>query len=346
MGNTNEGKILVIDDEEVICRLIKDSLTQKGYSVTTTLDAKSGLKAAQQNGFDVILVDLRLPDMDGLTVVKQIKEFAHEGFYTVVIIITGYPSFDTVQESLRLGVFDYVAKPFELEELTFTIKRAVDFQRLSLENKRLMEHISQENITLEKRLSERTEDLRASYLNTVKALVQALEARDYYTYCHSENVTKYAVMIAQEMGLSNEEINDIKEACELHDLGKISIQDRILNKPGKLSPEEWKEVKLHPSKSAEILEPLKFLNGITALVRQHHERYDGKGYPNGLKQEEIKIGARIMALADAFDAMTSQRPYRKRPLSKEEAVLEIKKNAGTQFDPRVVEAFLKIVDKL
>jgi HD-GYP domain-containing protein (c-di-GMP phosphodiesterase class II) len=153
-------------------------------------------------------------------------------------------------------------------------------------------------------------------------------------------------MIAREMQLSVKEIDEIRSACELHDLGKIGVHDYILAKSEKLTAEEWEEIKLHSLKSANILMPFNFLDGVVDLVRQHHERYDGTGYPDGLKGEAIKLGARIMAVADAFDAMVSKRPYREQPFTKQEAIEEIKKNSETQFDPEVVKAFLRIVDKL
>lgn len=346
----NEGNILVIDDEEVICNLIRDALTEKGYSVITFQDAKRGIEAVKKNSFDAILVDLKMPEINGLSILKEIKPRLTGN---IMIMITGYPSFETVRDSLHLGAFDYISKPFNLDELFFTIGRAVTFHRLSVENERLMEQLNEENVILEKKVLERTRDsrdlyqqLQKTYMQTIKALAQAIDAKDHYTHGHSEKVTKYALMIAQEMGLKSEEIEEIKEACELHDLGKIGIHDYILTKPGKLTLEEWEEVKLHSLKGAEILEPLDFLDGVIDLVRQHHERHDGKGYPYKLTGEQIKIGARIMAVADSFDAMISERPYREKPLSKEEAIEEIKKNSGTQFDPKVIGAFLGIIDKI
>jgi len=346
----SEGNILVIDDEEVICNLIRDTLTDKGYSVAVNQDAKSGIETVKQNSFDVIFVDLKMPEIDGLTMLERIKQLDSDN---TVIMITGYPSFETVRESLHLGAFDYITKPFNLEELIFTIRRAISFRRLNLENKRLMEQLAQENIILEEKVLERTKDLRnlyqelqATYLRTIKALAQTIDARDHYTHSHSENVTKYAVTIAQEMKLSAKEVDEIRQACELHDLGKIGIHDYVLDKPAKLTSQEWEEVRLHSLKGAEILESLKFLNGIIELIRQHHERYDGKGYPYGLKGESIHLGARIIAVADAFDAMISERPYREKPFTKQEAIEQVKKNSGTQFDPQIVEEFLKIVDKL
>jgi putative nucleotidyltransferase with HDIG domain len=197
-----------------------------------------------------------------------------------------------------------------------------------------------------KNLTRLYEDLRATYLRTIKVLAQAIDARDHYTHSHSENVAKYAVAIAQELGLSAKEIENIREACELHDLGKIAIQDNILGKEGTLTDEEWEKIKRHPANGASILEPLTFLKDVIELIRQHHEHYDGLGYPQGIKGEEIFLGARIIHLADAYESMRSVRSYRKTPFSKQEAILEIKENSGTQFDPRVVGAFLRIVDKL
>jgi putative nucleotidyltransferase with HDIG domain len=183
-------------------------------------------------------------------------------------------------------------------------------------------------------------------MRTIKALAQAIDARDHYTHSHSENVAKYAAAIASQMGLSAREIESISEACELHDLGKIGIGDDILTKPTSLTPQEWVQVKRHPVIGAQILEPLTFLNEVIDLVRQHHEHYDGSGYPEGRRGEDILLGARIIHLADAYETMRSARSYRPVPFSKEEAIVEIKRNSGGQFDPGAVEAFLRIVDRL
>jgi len=231
---------------------------------------------------------------------------------------------------------------------------------MQAENQKLIEELKERNATLEKqniilakRIEESTKnltqlyaDLRSTYMRTIKALAQAIDARDHYTHSHSENVAKFAVAIAQEMGLSAREIETIGEACELHDLGKIGIEDNILGKDAALSEEEWEQIKRHPVIGAKILEPLTFLNDVTELIRQHHEHYDGSGYPEGRRQEDILLGARIIQLADAYESMCSARSYRKVPLSKEEAIQEVKKNSGKQFDPKVVEVFLRIEDKL
>ena len=206
----------------------------------------------------------------------------------------------------------------------------------------LKEFVSRASVAIENaRLHRRLQDM---YLNTIKALAAAIDARDHYTRYHSEHVTEYSVSIARQMGLPEEHVQKIREAAQLHDLGKIGIHDQILVKVGKLTEEEWTEIKQHTLKGAEILEPLGFLDGVVKIVKYHHERYGGGGYPAGLSGEEIPIGARIIAVADSFDAMVSERPYRK-ARGYNEAVTELKKCAGGQFDPSVVEAFLKVLGR-
>ncbi|MBI3332757.1 MAG: HD-GYP domain-containing protein [Candidatus Omnitrophica bacterium] len=205
------------------------------------------------------------------------------------------------------------------------------------------------NIRLEGKVADRTTSLEAihqklqqTYLETVTALVESMSAKDLYLFGHSHNVAAYAVAIADELGLSKQRIERLRQGCELHDLGKIAIPDSILTKPGPLTPEEMEIVKQHPVWGARILEPLTFMKDITEMVHQEHERWDGSGYPKGLKGEQIRLEARIIAVADALDAMTSERPYRQR-VSLEEAAAEIKSCAGAQFDSKVVEATLKAI---
>jgi len=215
-----------------------------------------------------------------------------------------------------------------------------DFTRRHLET--LKEFADQAAIAIDNARSH--QQLRKVVLNTIKALAVSIDQRDHYTSCHSENVARYAVAIAREMNLSEEKIEKIEHAAQLHDIGKIGVKDDILSKPGKLTSAEWREIKSHTSKGAEILKPLEFLNGIVEIVKQHHERSDGKGYPDGRKAKNTHIGARIMAVADSFDAMISARPYRP-AMSRKVAINEIKRSSGIMYDPQVVDAFLRAIAK-
>jgi len=189
--------------------------------------------------------------------------------------------------------------------------------------------------------SKHFEEIHQNYFNTIHALVRAIEARDPYTRGHTERVTKYAVEFGRSLKLPESQIEILRYASEVHDVGKISIPDFILNKPGKLTPSERAMIELHPVKGAEMLEPLEFLNPAIPIVRHHHERYDGTGYPDGLEKDDIPLLSRILACADSFDAMTSERPYRRRKLNIEQAIMEIKNNFGSQFDPRIAQRFIR-----
>jgi HD-GYP domain-containing protein (c-di-GMP phosphodiesterase class II) len=221
-------------------------------------------------------------------------------------------------------------------------------KKLTSQDMRLLESVGNElGVAIDnKKLAE---NLEGVYLSTILTLTDMVEAKDHYTRSHSDEVARYAVMTAKEMDLPEDNIEQIRMASQLHDLGKIAVSDLILLKEGKLTDKEWEEIKKHPEKAVEILKPLHFLhgdNGVLEYIRSHHERFDGKGYPNGYKEGEIKLGARIMSVADSYHAMTSARPYRKKALTPDEAKEELRRNAGKQFDPDVVEAFLKALEKM
>lgn len=346
----SQGEILVIDDEQIIRSLLEDFLVGEGYSVTTCEDGEEGFQEAMKKEFDLLMMDVNLPGDDGIKITEHIKKMDPD---TIVIIMTGTAIPETINDALRVGAFDYITKPFEIEKIAFAVKRAMNERRLKQTNKRLLKELAAQNRGLEEKVEERTERLtevyehvQEVYIRVIRTLVSAIEAKDAYTSSHSENVAKYSVIIAKEMGLSQAQIELIEKAAYLHDIGKIGIYDSVLNKPGKLTDEEFELVRQHPLKAKEILEPLDFLEVAIELIMQHHERYDGKGYPNGLKGEEISLGARIMGVADAYDAMVSGRQYRKRAFSNDDALIEIQRNKGTQFDPKVVEAFERCFPKI
>lgn len=353
----NTYRILLINNEEAISRYMRDELTIKGgYAVSLEYNYRGGVETLRRVGFDIVIVKFGMPDTNGPAFLKELKGIDPD---CIIIVLVDEAKPQLLRELYKLGAYDFIGKPINLEKLFFLIKKGVDLRTLMLAHHKLVEGLQEHNSSLQKqntllarRIEESTknltrlyEDLRQTYMRTIKVLAQAIDARDHYTHSHSENVARYAVAIAEQMHLSANDIALIRDACELHDLGKIGVEDSILGKSTSLTVEEWNQIKRHPQAGAQILEPLTFLNGVIDLIKQHHEHYDGSGYPEGRSAEDILLGARIIHVADAYEAMSSPRSYRKVPLTKEEAILEIKKNSGTQFDPKVVEAFLKIVDR-
>jgi putative two-component system response regulator len=351
----SKKKILLICDDLDSCRYIqKELLSQGEYLVTLTEAPKEGLELFRQNSFDLVIFKPHVLDLNSLGLIKDLKNVDPD---CVIVAFLNEDRPEVIEHLFNLGVYDFITKPVNSDKLFFSVKKGIGLHNLLVANRRFTQGLKEgntslekQNIMLAKRIEDSTrnltrlyEDLRSTYMRTIKVLAQAIDARDHYTHSHSENVAKYATAIAMKMGFSAKEVEVIRQACELHDLGKIGIEDSILMKPGALSDEEWIQIRRHPIIGAQILEPLTFLNDVIDLVRQHHEHYDGQGYPEGRKGEDIFLGARIINLADAYEAMTSARSYRKTPLTKEEAIEEIKKNSGTQFDPKVVEVFLEIL---
>lgn len=278
----------------------------------------------------------------------------------VFLAVVSTINLELLEELLKEGFIDYLQRPFKERDVYFKIRKALIISEskrrlIYLEQfmeERLGEFKKQKDI-LEERLDKSTHhlsrlysDLQETYLGVIRTLAQALDSRDHYTHSHSQNVARIAREIALEMGLPLETVKVIEEAGYLHDIGKISVDDSILHKVEKLTPEEWEKIRQHPEDGAKILGPLDFLGEAIEIVRQHHERFDGKGYPRGYKGDQILLGARILMLADSYEAMRSQRPYRRRAYTKQEVVEEIIRNKGKQFDPQVVEAFLRAMERL
>lgn len=349
-------KILVINHDDTILSYLKRELNLRGYGVSIAYSASSALQDLRNVTFDTIITRFGMPDMEARELIKQIKDVDPDA---VIITILEEMDPEILSNCLGLGIYEFLSKPLDIEKLVFVVKKGMELHAILLSNRRLLQSIEEQkeslkkqNILLNKRIEELTksstrlyESLHVTYMRTIKALAQTIDARDHYTHSHSENVSRYAVRIAEAMQLSTHEVEMIRQACELHDIGKIGVHDKILSKETILTPEEREQIKLHPLKGAQILEPLNFLEGVIELVNQHHEHYDGSGYPFGHKKDEIPLGARIIHVADAYDAMTSARAYRKIPFTKSQAVEEVKKQSGIQFDPKVVSAFLKVVDE-
>lgn len=319
--NEERVQILIVDDEADMREYLSDALKEEGYEVNTAEDGGKALEQIRMFNFHIAIIDIRIPGTSGLEVLHYVKK---SGLETMVIMMTGHASLETAVEALREGAYDYLIKPFPVEKLLSVLKRGVREQRLARENARL------------------NDKLKRTYIEVMISLATVIDAKNHRTRHHSQQVTRYTLIISEELKLPREEKQMLGKAASLHDIGKIGISDPILTKTGPLNNEEWAQIKSHPTRGAEILSPLKFLNEIIPLIRHHHERYQGSGYPDGLRGEDIALGAHIISVADAFDAMTSERPYR-RALSQEKALLEIEAGLGDQFDPQIGELFITAI---
>ncbi|MFH1926022.1 MAG: HD domain-containing phosphohydrolase [Chloroflexota bacterium] len=324
-------RILIVDDEESVRKLLNNKLTIDGYRCHEASSARQALYELHHNKVDLVMLDIKMPAKSGIELLPEIKLGYPD---TSVIMVTALADMQTAIRCMKQGAYDYVIKPFELDEITISVARALEKRRLELENKEYQQH-------LEKKVAEQANKIRASFLNAITALVYALEAKDAYTSGHSQRVAQLSAAIARQLNLPRSQINQLKLAGLLHDVGKIGVQESVLNKPGRLTEEQFELVKLHPEIGEHILSPIVNSTEILDAVRSHHEHYNGKGYPDGLKNGEISLGARILAISDAYEAMTSERPYRA-SMSADAALNEIENNKGTQFDPEIADTFTRI----
>lgn len=476
-GRNEDVHLLVVDDEKSISDIVGQYLRMKGYVVSCAGSANAAIDIIKQNTIDLVLSDIKMPGMSGVELLKWVREFNRS---LPVLVTTGFPTLDTAIEALKLGAFDYLTKPFHLEELAEKIKRALINKQLEEENLLFSRLVSLHEVTKilastlqlselnhkaldfsvkiakadggclmffdeasQLLLSETTDrhprefwdqaaftaasrwvaeneepmvvesgevkpfkdfpdlpdnishyiafplrtpqrtlgvlnlvrmrdkhpfsnvdleiinvlasqasisienvrlyqNIRDNYLKTVRGFALAVEAKDRYTHGHSENVMKYTVVLAKHLGLPDAELENVKYAGLLHDIGKIGVSELILNKPGRLTPSEFDEIKKHPSLGANIIADVPFLRPLVPMVLHHHEFYDGNGYPSGIKGDQIPFGARILAVADAYEAMTSDRPYR-RSLSQQTALEILSSGKSKQFDPHIVDIFQEIL---
>ncbi len=326
-----QGVILLVDDEELIRRLLYKKLSAEGYRCEQAANAEQALEKLKEDSIELVILDIKMPEKSGVELLPEIKAKYPD---TAVIMATAVSDANVAINCMKAGAYDYVTKPFNLDEVSFSVERALEKRRLELENQDYQQH-------LEQRVEEQAQKIRTSFFNAVTALAYALEAKDIYTSGHSQRVTEVSVAIAKHLGLPKETIEKIRLAGLVHDIGKIGVREVVLNKPGSLSEEEYEHVRLHSETGEHILTPIVGDEEILKAVRHHHERYDGNGYPDGLKGEQIPLLARIIAVADTFDAMTSERPYRK-ALTEEAACAEVERGRGTQFDPKAADAFLEV----
>ncbi|PZR17661.1 MAG: two-component system response regulator [Archangium gephyra] len=329
-------RFLIVDDDPTITEALAKIVTVLGYEAVVFSDPR---EAAVVREFDLVITDFMMPHMSGIELLRALRQHQPDA---VRLLITAANDFKVAMQAVNEGeVFRLVAKPWSLADLRSAITQAVEYYRLVQENKRLNREIAERNAaltklnaTLEQQVTERTNGL-------LEGMIRALDYRDTETQWHSWRVARFTRRIAEQMGISGDELLHIEQGALLHDIGKIGVRDAILLKPGPLTPDEWAEMKKHPELGFRMLKNIEYLQPAAQIVYQHQEKWNGLGYPRGLKGEEITIGARLFCIADTMDAICSDRPYRKGS-TLEVAITEIGRLAGTQFDPGAVAVFQSI----
>ena len=332
------ARILIVDDELSIRNLLAEFLATCGYETTGAADGFSALAMLEKQTPDLVLSDVRMPGMTGLELLTAIvNRYPDVG----VLLLTACEDLTLAVNAMRIGALNYLLKPFRLQEIAHSVDEALTRKRNDIERARRLQ-------ILEATVDERNAELRvmldrlhdASEI-TLEALVSALDAREHETQAHSKRVSEYTLYLAREMEVEGATLDVFRRGAMLHDIGKIGISDSILLKPGKLTVSEWAEIQRHPEIGFGILHGIEALRPASDIVLSHHERYDGTGYPQGLRAHQIPLGARIFAVMDCYDVITSDRPYRK-AASYEAARLEIMRSSGSQFDPEVVDRFVQV----
>lgn len=333
------SSILVVDDEPIIRELVRRWLSEAGYDVTVASGADEALDLARDQPFDVVVSDVRMPVHDGCWLTDRLK---HQHPTTAIIIVTGMGGVETAIRTLRLGVQDYLVKPIEREALMEAVERGLQWHASEVEQKREYQRLENEVHSRRSQLSETIATLQVTSSAAVDALLRLLTLHDAPAYDHATRVAALSTRLAEALGYDDDVITHVKVGALLHDLGKMAVGVSVLTKPERLSPAEREMIMRHPSLGAEIISHVPFMKSAAAIVEAHHERWDGAGYPNKLRATEIPLGARIVMVADTFDALTYDRPYQD-VLSPDAALEEIQRCRGTQYDPEVVDAITALM---
>ena len=334
-------KVLVVDDEPSVCKFLKEALRPVAASVTEANTVEKALELIAGSDYDVVLLDVFLPGTSRMDLLKIAQQSEWD---LALILISGSPSVEIVVNAFRGQAADFLVKPFSTRDLVACV--AKNYERLVNRREARTYQISLENSILRRtrELEQALWQVEENDQVTLEALVAALDAREHETYAHSFRVRAYTICLAQQLGYPPAQFAVLEQAALLHDIGKIAVSDTILLKPGKLTAEEWAEMRKHSVAGSQILSRIPFLRSAALIVHHHHERYDGSGYPDNLAGDSIPLGSRVFALADTLDAMTSDRVYRKAP-GLPAAREEIQRCSGGQFDPRIVEVFLAISEE-
>lgn len=342
-----KAKILVADDDSLVRATVSRILELFGHEVVSVTDGKFVGEVIDQS-FDVVLLDINMPGMDGFETIESLNRLAYD---IPVIFLTGAGSMDHVMKAINLGAYDFLTKPIEdLDIFNVKIRRAIEkrmFIRREFEYKKELEDdVRLKAAELEKRnklLRVYSNSLENATVQLMTSLQNAMEEKDFYTAGHTMRVTEYAVLLGLAMEVSEEDLVILRRAAQFHDIGKLVIDLSCIQKPGKLTEEEWGLIKKHPVVGANIIKPLGFMDREHFLIRHHHERMDGKGYPDGLVADDLDILTRILIVVDSYDAMTSKRNYR-RNMGMGEAVFELNRCSGSQFDSQCVEVFSQALE--
>jgi putative nucleotidyltransferase with HDIG domain len=353
-----EHTVLFVDDEVNILRAVQRLLRHEPCRVLTASRGSEALGLLANDAAQVVVSDQRMPEMSGVELLSVIRERHPDA---VRMMLTGYTEMNVAVEAINRGeIYRLITKPWNDEELKATLRQAFDHHDLKSEIRRLNQVTREQNLKLQdmnrtleakvrdrtKQLADKNQELRIGYVQTIRALAEAVDAKDSYTRGHSERVGVYASKLGRELGLQRELIERIYISGLLHDVGKIGIPDRIITKPDRLTPEEYEEIKRHPEIGARILQPVAFLADVVPCVRHHHEWYDGStsGYPARLVGDQIPLPSRIILVADTLEAMTSDRPYRK-GMNLDRVIEELRRFSGTQFDPLCVDSMLLLLER-
>ena len=328
-------RCLVVDDEPRLRQVLVHLMQNDGFSCREASNGAEALEILQYEPVPLVLSDMRMPKMDGIELLRQVRARYPD---TALVMITAVADVEVAVSCLAMGAMDYLTKPFHLEEVRARVSQALEKRRLIIENRDYQER-------LEDRVAVQARRLEELFLASVQSLAEALELKDPYTRGHSVRVSHFSSAIARTMQLDTDIVRQIELGGQVHDIGKIGVREAVLNKPGKLTAEEYAHIMTHPMLGWRILAPLLGDAPLALnIVRSHHERWDGRGVPDALARASIPLEARIASVADSFDAMTSGRPYRGAQLSFDEALVEVRRCSGTQFDPDIVGAFIQAVE--
>jgi len=320
---------LIVDDEQRLRQVLTHLMRRDGFRCIEASNGAEALDQLRRHSVSLVLTDLRMPRMDGMELLQQVRTFHPD---VAVVMITAVPDVQAAVTCLGMGAMDYLTKPFHLEEVRARVAQAMDRRRLILENRDYQEQ-------LKLRVAAQASRLEQMFFAGVQALAEALELKDPYTRGHSVRVSQYSSILARALKLDHDVVRQIELGGHVHDIGKIGVREAVLNKTEKLTDEEYEHIMIHPLVGWRVLAPLLGDAPVALnIVRSHHERMDGRGVPDGLAGNTIPLEARIVAVADAIDAMTSGRPYRGNELTLEQALEELQRNAGTQFDEHIVAA--------